>query len=132
MENNAALPLQSQQVVREDQISFYLDECVDNRIVASLRKDGVSVVTAQEMGLGGEENDSRQLAKAVELRSVLVTGDKGFGAINKKWLGMGKHHTGIIFISYARPRPPGELAKKLIEIYETKRPEEIADLFLPI
>lgn len=132
MENNATLPLRSQQVVRGDQISFYLDECVDNRILHSLRKDGISVTTAQEMGLGGEGNDSRQLAKAVELRSVLVTGDKGFGAINKKWLDMGKHHTGIVFTSHARPRSPGELAKKLIEIYETKKPEEMADLFLPI
>jgi hypothetical protein len=61
-----------------------------------------------------------------------VTGDKGFGALNKRWLAEGKHHAGIILIRGERTRSPGDLAKRLIALFETKRPEDMIDLFLTI
>lgn len=113
-------------------ICFCLDENTDQRIVEVLRKHGISVTTAQEMGLVGDKDDAKYLARATEQGCVLVTGDQDLGAINRQWLEEGKHHTGIVFISSTRPRSPGELARRLIEIYETRTPEDMADLFWPI
>lgn len=113
-------------------LKFYFDENTNRDMVVPLRKAGITVRTPDEFGMLGEKDDSLQLAKAVELGCVLVTGDEDLGKINKRWLQEGKHHSGIVFIEGARTRSPGTLAKKLIAVYETKLPEEMIDLFLPI
>ncbi len=113
-------------------IIFYFDESTNRHLLTPLRKAGITVRTPDEFGLLGEKDDSMQLAKAAELGCVLITSDHDFGVINKRWLEEGKHHSGIILIEGARSRSPGELARKLAAICQTKRPEDMVDLLLPI
>jgi Domain of unknown function (DUF5615) len=117
---------------RTDCTMFYLDENVDQRIVAPLREKGIAVIRSEEEDMKGEKDDRLQLMRATELGCVLVTADDDFGRIsqeiNDQW--PEAQHAGIVFIS--NPRSPGDLIAALEKIHKEWTPERIRNLFLPI
>lgn len=122
-------------IPHRDRICYYLDENVDQHIVMRLRENGITVILAADVGLLGEKDDAVHLAESTELGCVLVTNDEDFGAIdkeiNRRWTqGQEAYHAGIVFIS--RPRSPGELIRKLVSIYQTKRPKDLVNRFWSI
>ena len=56
-------------------IAFYTDENVDQRIIHGLRRRGVDVLTAQEVGLLGTIPDVQHLEFAVARGRALLTAD---------------------------------------------------------
>jgi hypothetical protein len=109
MKNSKSVEIQHSRLHVHERIRYCLDENVDNRIMDSVRKHGIEITTARDMALLGEKEDVRYLTKSTEISFVFVTGDQDLGAINKQWLEEGEHHAGILFITSARPRSPGEL-----------------------
>lgn len=58
-------------------LRLYVDECVDARIIAGLRRRGVDLVTAGEQGLLSA-SDPQQIERAIALGRTLVTADQDF------------------------------------------------------
>jgi predicted nuclease of predicted toxin-antitoxin system len=66
--------------VRPLAYSLLADENIHPRVVSALRGQGKDVVTAIELGLGGNP-DTAVLARAVEDDRVIITHDSDFGLL---------------------------------------------------
>lgn len=62
---------------KQPRVKFYADENIDPRLIAALRRGGLSVVSATELGLSGRD-DPFHFTKAKALRRFLVTSDADF------------------------------------------------------
>jgi predicted nuclease of predicted toxin-antitoxin system len=67
--------------VSEAAISLYLDENLSPKIAAQLRRRGITVVTAHELGTLGD-TDENHLMRAREMGYVLCTQDTGYRLFN--------------------------------------------------
>jgi hypothetical protein len=135
MNNSEFFAALSRPVTIGEHLKYYLDENVDRRIINPLRQQGITVITVEEQGLKGEKDDDIHLVEATRLGCVLVTADPDFVDIHERvmayWMEQGEcQHAGIIFISTARPRSPGEIAKQLANLYRTRHPDEMINLLL--
>ncbi len=72
------------------------DEHVERALVSGLRLKDVDVVTAQECGLTGFD-DEDLLAFATADGRIVITNDKDFPAIHAAWLAASRPHGGIIY-----------------------------------
>ena len=61
-------------------IKVFTDECVHKDAVTALKNLGFDVVSIHDVGMRGSSDDE-VLAKATELKRVLITHDRGFGDI---------------------------------------------------
>ena len=61
-------------------IKILADECINNDLVLALKTQKYDVVTVHDVKMVGS-SDEKVLDKAVELRRVLLTFDRGFGDI---------------------------------------------------
>ena len=75
-----------------DTIRFYLDENVSPVIAQQLRRRGIEVFTAQELGVLGDE-DQTHLQRATEMGCVLCTHDTDFLILAAD----SAAHNGIVF-----------------------------------
>lgn len=77
-------------------LTFYFDHHVPAAITFGLRRRGIDVVTAFEDGRA-KTDDEALLVRATDLNRVLVTHDKGFHRIARRWLAADREFAGIVF-----------------------------------
>ena len=75
-----------------DQLRFYLDENLPIEIARQLRRRGIDVITARDLGLLGA-SDRQHLRRAQELHCVFCTNDSDFLELAAE----GATHSGIVF-----------------------------------
>jgi hypothetical protein len=94
-------------------IRFFTDEDVYSAIAPALRNRGVDAISTPEAGQLGDL-DEDQLAWAAGSGRVLVTFNVGdFAALHADWLGVGKHHAGIVVSAQL---DLGEVLKRLVHL----------------
>ena len=77
-------------------LAFYFDHHVPGAIMSGLRQRGIDVVTAWDDGRA-KLPDEPLLSRATELNRILVTLDKGFHRIAKRWRTSGREFAGIVY-----------------------------------
>ena len=113
-------------------LACYLDEDSLHRVlIATLRRDGVDVVTAAEMGALGRSDES-QLAFAAEQGRVLVSGNRrDFARLCGLWGAQGRIHSGVVLVRY-RPAEAPVVARKLAALARARGPADMASAVLYI
>lgn len=99
-------------------ISFYLDEHVPTAVAAGLNRRGVDVLTVQEAGTLGAE-DETHLALAREQGRVIFTQDADFLRLHSA----GTEHAGIVYVP--QQTPIGYILRGLMLIYEVLEPDDM-------
>ena len=66
--------------LRKMPIKLFIDECINNDTATQLKSNGFDIVSVFDLGMMGASDDE-VLAKAVRLKRVLLTYDRGFGDI---------------------------------------------------
>jgi uncharacterized protein with PIN domain len=94
----------------DDQLKFYIDECLPPQIAVALRSRGVDATAARDVRQL-QASDIEQLALALQNGWVLVTCDADFLALSQS----GVPHAGIVFCP-PKPRSIGDLIRKLIAL----------------
>jgi uncharacterized protein with PIN domain len=74
------------------EVRYYADENVDRAVARGLRRRGVDILTAAEVGMLGR-SDEEQLAYAMSDGRVLVTQDDDFLTLAAD----GRSHAGIVY-----------------------------------
>jgi len=103
-----------------DRIRFYFDEHIPKAVMHGLRRRGIDVVRAQDVGLR-EANDDGHMEFALREMRVLVTQDADFLQAYKH----GRANAGIAYCDQGS-RTIGEMIAALVLIYEVLTPEEMA------
>ncbi len=84
-------------------LHLWLDECVDFRLAATLRRSGFDVLAAAEEGFGGID-DALQLALATRLGRVLLSHNQvHFRRLHLAFRQQGRLHEGIILLPQVLP-----------------------------
>lgn len=111
---------------------LYMDHHVPWPVSAALRDRGVDVLTAAEDGFA-EQDDGRLLARATQLRRVLVTQDHGFLSLTASWRAQTRSFFGVAYSPQGK-LSFGEFAEWLELVAATLREEELRDqvVFLPM
>ena len=104
-------------------IKIYADESVSIAIVEGLKRRGVNVFSAKDLGKLGL-TDEEQLKVAVENHAVIFTHDADF-----LWMALDKHYLGIIYV-HQQKLTIGECIKRLKIIAETKTAQEMENQIL--
>ena|SRR5712691_5334960 len=92
-------------------LPVFIDQHVRAAIAVGLRSRGVDVVTVQERGLCGTDDNSL-LAMATSEGRLMVTEDKDFHNYHGQWMTAGRTHAGIAFM---RPRLSiGEAIRRIL------------------
>lgn len=100
-------------------IRYQFDEHFENAAARALRRRGIDVVTAAELGLRGVA-DSGVLSRAHAASRVIVTRDDDYLNLHAA----GRPHSGIVYCTQ-RIRTVGNLIETLVLIYEILSPEEM-------
>ncbi|MBX9680578.1 MAG: DUF5615 family PIN-like protein [Gemmataceae bacterium] len=100
-------------------LKFYADEHVDVAIARGLRRRGVDIVTVNELGLSGVE-DEAHVERALADGRVIVTLDQDYLRIHSA----GQFHGGVLFVRH--DRRIGDVIRAIMRIWETMNPEDIA------
>jgi hypothetical protein len=108
-------------------VQFYFDDNYsDGRVVAGLRRAGVTVVTSLEAGNYGVA-DELHLAYAADAGLVLITSDEAdFQRLSGVWLAVGRGHAGIVIVKQQR-YGVGEQLRRLLRIVDETDPAEMKD-----
>ena len=77
---------------------IYADENIEEAIIQGLRRRGVDVISARELGYMGRD-DEFHLLKAKQLRAVVFTHDIDFLIMAHRWSSSGREHNGIVYVS---------------------------------
>lgn len=101
-----------------------VDQDVYELTVRWLRENGHDVVTASEIGFH-QANDEDLLRKASEMKRLLVTRDKGFGAL--AFLKAAKS-SGVILLRIS-PEALEEVHQELGRLFQEHTEKELCDLF---
>jgi predicted nuclease of predicted toxin-antitoxin system len=110
-------------------VELYLDEDVSVLVAELLRARGFSVKTTQEAGRKSTR-DEDQLAYAVSQRRALLTHNRDdFARLAEEYFTGGRRHYGIII---AVPRPPQEIARRLLIILNRATADEIENQIIYI
>ena len=92
------------------------DENISPDVVAALRRRGVDVTTATELGLGGA-SDAALLDRAASERRVILTHDADFGLLTIR---LGIPYFGVVFLR------PGHISSAVVlGVIDTLRRAEI-------
>ncbi len=104
-------------------MKIYCDENIESAIVAGLRRRGIEVISARDIGDLGK-SDEYHLENASELEAVIVTHDVDFLKIAHQWQQGGKEHKGIL---YAHPLDlsPGECIRMVELVTQVLTEEEM-------
>lgn len=99
-------------------IKFYFDEHVDPAIAYALRKRGVDVLTAQEVGMLGVA-DEKHLQLAISQHRAIFTQDTDFLRLHRA----GVTHEGIIYTH--QNISIGKIVQGLLLIYQVLTGEDL-------
>jgi hypothetical protein len=77
-------------------LAFYFDHHIPSAIAKGLERRGIDVLTAEADGRA-RLADEPLLARATELNRILVTLDKGFHRLAKRWRADRRDFAGIVF-----------------------------------
>ena len=99
---------------------------MDTDLVAALRQRDVPIVTPIEENLIGR-TDEEQLLFASKRRCVLYTFNvSDFYALHTRWLGVARHHAGLILAPQQR-FPVGEQLRRVLRLRAAKSAEAMCD-----
>jgi len=109
------------------QLSLYLDENrSDGRLRRALRKAGIDVVTAFELGMIGRSDDDH-LERAASLGRVVYTADaKDFFRIHTEYMNLGRHHAGIAIAAH-RGVSPERQAQQIVRLAARLSADDMRD-----
>ena len=101
-------------------LRYYLDEdCHSTALAAALRQHGIDVVTTNEAGIAGA-NDDAQLEYAAEQGSVIVTNNIcDYTVLHTRWLASGRSHAGIVLFPQ-QGYSIGEVVRRLAHLRRTR------------
>ena len=102
-------------------IGFHLDENVDDRVAAGLRRRGIDVTLARDGGRGGLD-DRTQLAFATSTGRVLMTHDADYLRLHRE----GVAHAGIAYCRQGT-LSAGEIIRGLTLIHDVLVEAEIVN-----
>jgi hypothetical protein len=113
-------------------LPLYVDHNVSADIVRGARLRGVDLLTAREDGRA-HLTDELLMARAVELRRLLLTEDKDFYRIASRWWQSGHAFPGVIHIDQDAASI-GDLIDDLVIIVELNTAQEMANrlVYVPI
>jgi predicted nuclease of predicted toxin-antitoxin system len=94
--------------------SLYLDECVDQRLAATLRALGYDVVTVQEAHRESEEDEDQLLYATTQGRMLLSHNQLDFRRRHAAFERAGRPHGGIILIPQTVPLARLEIRARLM------------------
>jgi hypothetical protein len=77
-------------------LTFYCDHHIPGAITSALQQRGIDVLTAWDDGRA-RLPDEPLLSRATELNRILITWDKGFHRLAKRWRISGREFAGIVF-----------------------------------
>jgi len=80
-------------------MKVYCDENIESAIIEGLRRRGIEVISAKDIGDLGK-SDEYHLERASKLGAVIITHDVDLLKISHHWNQEGKEHQGIL---YAHP-----------------------------
>jgi len=106
---------------------FLTDQDVYQSTVEFLRKLGHDVVRAKDLGLA-RASDEDLLEQACEAQRILVTRDKGFGALVFLWW---KEHSGVILLRM-EPSTVEEVHHELAKLLEVHSEAELRSRFIVV
>ena len=100
-------------------VRFHLDEHVAPAVAEGLRRRGIDVTQAYEVGLSGAD-DPAHIAFALREMRVIVTHDRDF----PRWHSRGVAHAGIAYC-YQQKYSIGELIRALLVLRDCLSAEEV-------
>ena len=106
---------------------FYLDEDLSGRIAEIARDMGVDIVTAQECGNLGADDDVHLAFAAQEGRCVVTRNRDHFVALTVKFLEEERPHAGVLVVPYTMPSDRFSQIAGAIAQYDCDHPEGISD-----
>jgi len=101
-----------------EQIKFYLDEHVPLAVASGLRRRGVDVLTVQDAGMLGAEDDAH-IELVTKQGRVIFTQDADFLRLHAS----GVEHAGIVYMP--QRTSVGYILRGFMLIYEVLEPEEL-------
>lgn len=108
-------------------LRFHLDEdCQAHALASALRQHGIDVVTTNEAGLSGID-DETQLRQASEHGRVIISNNiRDFVALHARWLTEGNNpaHAGIVIFAQ-QEFSIGETVRRLTRLSRSLSPEEM-------
>ena len=95
---------------------FIDEDSCDGRLIQELRRLGVEVLAADELGRKGLPDDL-QLEFATAAGSVLMTANiADFHALHSEWASLGRDHAGILIWKKGARRSAESLAAGVLEV----------------
>ena len=107
-------------------LRFYLDEdCQAIALASALRQHGIDVLTTNEAGLSGVD-DETQLRQAADGERVLVTNNiRDFVPLHLRWLAEGHPaHAGIVLFGQ-QTLTIGETVRRLLNLSRARSADEM-------
>ncbi len=101
-----------------EKVNYYLDEQVDSAVAKGLRRRGVNVVRAFEVGMLGA-TDPEHLRLALKVHRVIFTQDEDFNVLHAA----GEPHAGIVYAPQGTAIGP--IIRGLMLIYDVLSAEEM-------
>ena len=106
-------------------IRFFFDECADEDVARGLRRRGVDVVTAAELGRK-ELSDEDQLDYAHRTARVIYTTDRRFLALVAEWVREGTEFPGVVYHAQGA-LTKGQAIRALLLLNEVLGPSDMAN-----
>jgi uncharacterized protein with PIN domain len=100
-------------------VRFYLDEHVPRAVAQGLRRRGIDVLTVQEAGMAGAD-DERHLTFALQEGRVIVTQDADF----LRFQATGRSHAGIAYAP--QQLSVGAFVRGLVSINDVSDAQDMA------
>ena len=106
-------------------LRFHLDEdCQSAALAAALRQHGIAVVTTNEAGLAGVDDDA-QMEHAAKQGTVIVTNNLcDYAMLHARWLAAGRMHAGLVLFPQ-QGFSIGEVVRRLAHLRRTLTAEEM-------
>jgi len=100
-------------------LRYHLDEdCQSDALASALRQHGIEVVTTNEAGIAGVDDDA-QLEHAAENGAVIVSNNIcDYAAMHARWLAEGRQHAGIVLFPQ-QEYSIGEVVRRLAHLRRT-------------
>jgi hypothetical protein len=106
-------------------ITFYTDEDVSGVAIKIARHRGASIVTANEAGMSGAE-DEEHFVYAIERGFILVSANvQDFRPLFDAWVAAGREYPGMVLIPSRKAQRAGVVANGLCLIYESCDRDEL-------